>query len=153
MKTILFLTICLIFLSLLSCNTKSNSFDKVLADDMCKLKSNDWECKVYSNVSDSFPIPNGLSKPIVAVEFISSKTNDSNIFVYAYSINQKKELEIVIQESMKNANCVPVFLGENKKYYIITSSCYVNSSFFLDNQNLKSNAVKLFTQFNTSYIR
>jgi len=150
MKTTTCLSAFLICLIIVSCKTKTNKF----TDEICSIKPDNWECKVIESNFDSLPILNGLEKIKAIVEFRSNdKSSTGPIFLFFYDISSKNDLEKIIQEKMKETNCVPLFFAENREFYVLTSSCYVNSSFFSSNENLKPAVSKLFTKYDESIVR
>ncbi len=150
----------LVFLVISSCNIGSDKQGSDSLDAFCSIKPINWTCKVVQNSFDSIPIPEGLDNPLAIVTFATNSASDNiktssseSVLLYVYDISKKDSLEIIIAESMKFARCVPIFLGENKSYYVITSSCYVNTSFFTKKDNDVTNFKKLFTKFDENLLR
>jgi len=157
-KEILFIG--LVLLAISSCKIGSGNKSSDSLDAFCSIKPTNWNCKVVQNQFDTIPILEGLDNPLAIVSFSGNsignnlKTSSSeSVFLYVYDISKKDTLEKIIAESMKYARCVPIFLGETKNYYVITSSCHVNTSFFTKKDNDVTNFKKLFTKFDENLLR
>ncbi len=156
MKATGLLYICLLFLVINSCKMSSDKKNNDSFDDFCTIKPNNWTCKVVQNSFDSLPIPEGVEKPLAIISYagVSSESVGSEaVYLYVYDISKKDALVKIIEESMKLAHCVPIFLGENDKYFVITSSCYVNSGFFKQEIDRVLVFKKIFTKFDENLFR
>jgi len=103
--------------------------------EFCEATPIEWSCELFQNSFDTLPIPddynsNRLYDPIAIVRY-SCDTISCNYgqfpYLHIYDISEKDTLEQIIFESAKYSWCIPIFFGENEKYYVISSPCYLNN--------------------------
>jgi hypothetical protein len=112
-------------------------------DEFCNAKPNGWTCEVFENSFDTLPVPQGdkgrLDNPIAIIKYINDSVTCSNLkplYLQVYDISKKDTLEKIIAASEMYSWCIPVFFGENEKYYVITSPCYLSNGCWTED-NLK----------------
>ncbi|HRZ97542.1 MAG TPA: hypothetical protein P5084_08300 [Paludibacter sp.] len=112
-------------------------------DEFCKLKPVDWNCETITKPFASTLRPQGadglVEDPIAVIKYSNSTlgcTNYKSLFLYVYDISKKVSMEEIIKKSMIYSWCTPMFFGENEKYYVITSDCYLYNNCW-NNENLQ----------------
>jgi hypothetical protein len=101
--------------------------------DFCNAIPIGWSCKVYENSFDSLQIVDGtynpLDNPIAKIVYsndsiLCHNSRPAFLNLDIYDISQKDTLEKIIEKSSMFSWCIPIFFGENERYYVITSPCY-----------------------------
>lgn len=155
MKTKLSILICLTFLGFFSCIVDSEKIDGNSLDQFSSAKPEGWSCQIFQNSFDSLPIPKGnnglLENPLAVIKYSCDSVACSNLrplYLQVYDISKKDTLEDIVEHSQMYSWCIPMFFGENEKYYIITSPCYLYNGCWTDeNLNPLFQAIKgLFTK-------
>lgn len=97
----------------------------------CDVVPEGWYCQVYQYAFNTLP---GLDRvdddPLAIISYSNSEvecTGNKALYLYAFDIAMKETLETIIEESAAASSCVPMFFGENEKYYIVTSPCYLHN--------------------------
>lgn len=126
-----------------SCTNDLNKVSISTFDAFCSARASGWGCQIFQGSFDNIPIPKGVENPLAVVKYdnpnrtftnYNSKINPS-LFLQIYDISKKPALEKIIAKSILYSWCIPIFYGENEKYYVITSPCYINSGSFTDEAN------------------
>ncbi len=126
-----------IALSSIDSITFSTKFPTI--DEFCGSKPNGWSCELFQNSFDTLPIPQGdkgrLDNPIAVIRYINDSvacSNSKSLYLQVYDISEKDTLEKIIDASAPYSWCIPMFFGENEKYYVITSPCYLYNGCWTD---------------------
>lgn len=155
MKTKFSVLIFLMILGSFSCEKDSEKVESNSLDLFCTTKPDGWSCQVYQDSFDTLPIPQGnngrLENPLAVIEYSNVSLdcyNSKPLYLQVYDISKKETLDKIIASSRFYSWCIPMYFGENEKYYIITSPCYLyNGCFTDDNLNPLFQAIKgLFTK-------
>lgn len=126
------LLICLLFFAI---GCEKGVKDPTLSD-FCHIKPKGWDCEFIENNFSSNDFPDNAEAPVAIIkyrhpdrEFIMFKDSmvHSSLILNIYSINQKQELIELIKSQPSNIWCRPIYYGETKKYFIITSPCLINN--------------------------
>jgi hypothetical protein len=128
-------------LTLLSC--KKDIKDTNI-EDFCSVKPDGWECEIIENDFNRNDIPQNADSPIVIVKYhnpnkefvgIGQRNVNPSLTLDLYPINQKEELVKFIKSQQLYSWCIPIYFGETKDYFLITSPCFKNSGSFTDEAN------------------
>jgi hypothetical protein len=163
MKNEAFIIVLAFLLIFQSCKKDS----KLVNSDFCSVKPVGWDCEIYYSSSETIPIPQGVNEPKFILKFSNKADTFSTFYssktypfmlLYVYDISQKTELQKQISNQAMFSWCIPIFYGENKTYYVITSPCYINSGNFSDDANNTINSLhqalkRLFTSYNKEIIK
>ncbi len=110
-------------------------------EDFCLIKPNDWDCEIILANFDSNDYPKNTIEPIAIVKYknqsceftwISETKINPSLILDVYPITQKPELLSLIKSQQLYSWCVPIYYGETKNYFIITSPCFINSGSFTE---------------------
>jgi hypothetical protein len=125
-------------LTLFSCDKDGNN---PTLEDFCSVAPTDWECEIIKDNFSRSDIPQNTDNPIAIIKY----TNPSREFTRfdgtkvnppfildLYSIRQKEELIDFIKSQQMYSWCIPIYYGETKDYFIITSPCFINGASFTD---------------------
>ena len=130
----------LIVIGLYSCEKNSDKENSTNIESFCITLPDGWSCEIYQHSLDSLPIPYGdqgrLENPFAIIEYTYSSLEYSDscpFWLQVYDISEKDMLEIIIDNSRIYSWCIPMFFGENERYYVITSPCYLYSKCWTDN--------------------
>ena len=101
--------------------------------------------KIITQNSEEMPIPHGLWKPVVILNFTNfneefgyypdvktDKKYNPSLLIYFYDIAEKQEIMKIIDQEKIFSWCIPEYFYETKKYIIVTSPCYINSGVFTE---------------------
>ncbi len=158
------LLIVLILLSQLSCEKDEKN---PTLDDFCNIKPNGWSCEIIQMGFDKNEIPRNAKEPIAIIkykninreiiQFSDTKINPS-LILDLYSIKQKQELIELIKSQQIYSWCIPIYYGETKDYFIVTSPCFINSGLFTEQSDSclfdLQNAIKnIITKNNYEFIQ
>jgi hypothetical protein len=139
MKTIIYsIAFAIIIIILFSCDKNINNPS---LEEFCSVAPNGWECELIINSFIQKYIPQNADTPIAIIKyknpsreftrFDSTKVNPS-LILDLYPILQKEELIDFIKSQQMYSWCIPMYYGETKDYFIITSPCFINSGSFTD---------------------
>jgi hypothetical protein len=116
---------------------------------------------------DKNEIPQNAKEPIAIIkykninrdiiQFSDTKINPS-LILDLYSIKQKQELIELIKSQQIYSWCIPIYYGETKDYFIVTSPCFINSGLFTEQSDSclfdLQNAIKnIITKNNYDFIQ
>ena len=128
----------LLSVSFQSCDKESINPD---IDDFCKVKPEGWVCEIIQSDFKAADIPKDAGNPVAIIKYKSLnreftsfdniKVNPS-LILNLYPIAQKDELIEIIQAQQMHSWCIPVYYGESKEYFIVTSPCFINGGSFTD---------------------
>ena len=128
----------IIIIHLLSCEEHEND---LALEVFCTVKPNGWECEIIQSDFDVNDFPRNAEKPITIIkyknltrEFTSyndTKVNPS-LILDLYAIKQKDDLTDFIISQQMYSWCIPIYYGETKDYFIMTSPCFINSGSFTE---------------------
>jgi hypothetical protein len=113
-------------------------------DSFCIVKPSNWTCRIYQEGFDTLPKVEAVEKPLAVLKFeeptktltfFSTLTIKPSLFLYVYDVSKRDTLEKIIKKQSIFSSCIPMFYGENAKYYVITSPCYINSGDFSTQAN------------------
>jgi len=139
MKTykFLFLIIYISFL-LLSCEKEEKN---PTLNDFCNIKPTGWDCEIIQNDFDKNDIPQNAKEPIAVVKYkntnrelihLSGAMFYPSLILDLYPIAQKRELIDLIKSQQIYSWCIPIYYGETKDYFILTSPCFINAGTFTE---------------------
>lgn len=127
-----------VFIFLLSCGKNKNN---PRLEDFCSVRTSDWDCEIIQDNFDFNDIPKNTVSPFAIIKyknsnreftkFSNTKINPSLILDF-YRIEQKDELINFIKSQQEYSWCIPIYYGETKDYFIITSPCFINNGSFTD---------------------
>jgi len=113
-------------------------------DEFCSVTPDGWECTITTSDFDVHNIPRNAETPIAIIKYLNPNiefTKDTDIKVNPtliidfYEIERKQELiDFVISQQLYSW-CIPIYYGETKDYFIITSPCFINGGSFIDEAN------------------
>ncbi|HMV09012.1 MAG TPA: hypothetical protein PK325_06795 [Cyclobacteriaceae bacterium] len=137
MKTskFLFLITC-ISCSLLSCEEEEKN---PTLNDFCRIKPTGWDCEIIQNDFNKNDIPQNAKEPVAVLKYkntsrefthLSGERLNPSLILDLYPIAQKKELINFIKSQQLYSWCIPIYYGETKDYFILTSPCFINAGTF-----------------------
>lgn len=139
MKTYKFLfLIIFISFSLLSCEKEEKN---PTLNDFCNIKPFGWDCEIIQNDFDKNDIPQNAKEPIAVVKYkntnrelihLSGTKLYPSLILDLYPIEQKLELIDLIKSQQLYSWCIPIYYGETKDYFILTSPCFINAGTFTE---------------------
>lgn len=107
----------------------------------CNGKPYGWDCEIIQRDFDSSDIPENAGNPLAIIKYrnpfkefaayVGTKVNPSLTLDF-YSIEQKNELIDFIDSQQMYSWCIPIFFGETKDYFIMSSPCFINSGSFTE---------------------
>lgn len=133
----LFLIIFILF-SLLSCEKEEKN---PTLNDFCNIKPYGWDCEIIQKDFDKNDIPRNAKEPIAIIKYknlnreliqLSDTKVNPSLILDLYSIEQKQELIDLIKSQQLYSWCVPIYYGETKDYFILTSPCFINGGTFTE---------------------
>ena len=137
----LFLAMFMLLLTLFAC-------DKDLIDtsieDFCNVKPDGWNCEIIESNFNPNEIPQNADTPIVVVKYYNSNREfdgigqinvNPSLILNLYPIEQKDNLVKFIKSQQIFSWCIPIYFGETRDYFIITSPCFKNRGTFTENAN------------------
>jgi len=128
----------IIIIHLLSC--EKNETDPTL-EDFCTVKPNGWDCEIIQSNFDVNDFPRNTEKPLAIIKYKNlnrefTRYNDTkanpSLILDLYSIKQKDDLNDFIISQQMYSWCIPIYYGETKDYFIMTSPCFINSGSFTE---------------------
>lgn len=113
-------------------------------DEFCAIAPNGWECEIITSNFNTHDIPQNADTPIAIVKYLNrnveftnyddTKVNPSLIIDF-YTIGRKQDLIDFIKSQLLYSWCTPIYYGETKDYFIITSPCFINGGSFTEEAN------------------
>jgi hypothetical protein len=146
----LLLTLLAIIVFLYACQKNSSdtvdttTLPQTAYDSFCIVKPSNWTCRIYQEGFDTLPKVQAVEKPLAVIKFeeptktltfFSTLTIKPSLYLYVYDVAKRDTLEKIIKKQIIYSWCTPMFYGENAKYYVITSPCYINSGDFSTQAN------------------
>lgn len=137
MRTIKSLLFLFILTSLVSCEKEEKN---PTFDDFCSIKPNGWDCEIILKDFDKNDIPKNSKDPVAIIKYknpnreiqlYGAKANPT-LILDLYPIDQKQELIELIKSQQIYSWCVPIYYGETKDYFILTSPCFINGGNFTE---------------------
>ena len=113
-------------------------------EDFCNVKPDGWNCEIIESNFNPSEIPKNADIPIAIVKYHNSdrefdgigQTNvNPSLILNFYPIDQKSDLVNLIKSQQFYSWCIPIYFGETRDYFIITSPCFKNSGSFTKNAN------------------
>ena len=110
-------------------------------EEFCSVAPDGWECVLIRNNFSQGDIPQNAENPVAIIkyknntrEFIKFENIGVNpsLILDFYPINHKDELIDFIKSQQMYSWCIPIYYGETKDYFIITSPCFINSGIFTE---------------------
>jgi len=136
-----------VMISFLSCE---KDIKNPTLDDFCNIKPNGWECEIIQENFDPNDFPRNNPVPYAIVKYsnpnreclsLNMKITPS-LILDMYPIKQKEELIGLVKSQMMYSWCIPMYYGETKDYFIITSPCFNNGGACMtDLQNALKNVI------------
>jgi hypothetical protein len=134
----------LIFFSLILIRCDKNDINPTL-DEFCSVAPNGWECEIIQDNFSSEDIPQNANQPVAIIKFINrekhfayfvgNKQVNPSLKLDFYPIAKRNELLNFIKSQQIFSWCIPMYYGETKEYFIITSPCFINGGSFTDEAN------------------
>jgi hypothetical protein len=135
-------TIILVTALLISCEKAESDPD---INNFCSIAPNGWECEIIQENFNKNDIPKNAGQPIAIIKY----TNSDKKFAYfgtetevhpsltlnLYPIEKKSDLIALIKSQQLFSWCIPIYYGETRKYFIITSPCFINGGSFTSDAN------------------
>lgn len=143
MKTIINSLLFITFLIIISisCEEDKNEDISPVLDEFCSVVPNEWDCEIITDNFSINDIPQNADIPIAIIKYINAnreftryvdtKVNPSLILDF-YSIKQKNELIDFVKSQQLYSWCIPIYYGETKDYFIVTSPCFINQGSFTE---------------------
>jgi hypothetical protein len=113
-------------------------------NDFCSVAPEGWTCNITTSDFDSEKIPQDAETPIAIIEYwnpnitftsyLETKVNPS-LIIDIYEISRKQELLDFIGSQQLYSWCIPMYYGETREYFILTSPCFINGGSFTDEAN------------------
>jgi hypothetical protein len=135
-KSLILITFFLI--ALLSCKKEETN---PTLDDFCNVKPKDWDCSIIQKDFDKNEIPKNAPEPVIIIKYqnlkselsglSNTKLNPSLILDF-YPIKKKQTLIDLIKSQLIYSWCIPIYYGETKDYFIVTSPCFINGGIFTE---------------------
>jgi len=113
-------------------------------EDFCNVKPDGWNCEIIESNFNPSDIPQNADTPIAIVKYTSSnrefngigQTNvNPSLVLNLYPIKHKDDLLSFIKSQQIFSWCIPIYFGETKDYFVITSPCFKNSGTFTEEAN------------------
>jgi hypothetical protein len=113
-------------------------------EDFCNVKPSGWNCEIIESNFSPSDISQNAETPIAIVKYTNLKrdftgigqTNvNPSLILNLYPIKQKDDLLSFIKSQQIFSWCIPIYFGETKDYFIITSPCFKNSGTFTEEAN------------------
>lgn len=144
-KTIILSIILLITLS--SCEKEDKN---PTLDDFCSVKPKNWDCSIVLKDFDKNEIPQNAPQPIGIIKYqnhnaeitgLSNTMVNPSLILDFYPINQKEALIDLIKSQQVYSWCIPIYYGETKDYFIVTSPCFINEG--INTEQAESSLIEL----------
>lgn len=145
MKNIKILILCflIIIISTLSCN-EDDSDPITELDEICSIIPGDWNCVIQTDNFNQTNIPEALDTPKAIITFTNTSEEftrtsgtmmNPSLKLNFYNIDDKEELQSIIESQSIFSWCIPVYYGETVNFYIVTSPCFINNGCFTKESN------------------
>ena len=118
-------------------------------NDFCTVAPIGWNCEIIQENFNANDIPQNADQPIAIIKYINQDKKFAyfagNIEVHPslklnlYPIAKKDELIAFIKSQQIFSWCIPIYYGETKQYFIITSPCFINGGSFTSDANSSIN--------------
>lgn len=141
----IFITISITAL-LVSCKKAESDPD---INDFCAVAPIGWECEIIQENFNDNDIPKNADQPIAIIKYINSDKKFAyfgtgvevhpSLKLNFYPISKKDELIAFIKSQQIFSWCIPIYYGETKEYFIITSPCFINGGSFTSEANSSIN--------------
>ena len=118
-----------------------NDLKNTSLDDFDNIKPAGWSCEIIEQNFDKNDIPKNAKDPIAIVKYTNTNIDINYLYdikikpsliLDLYPIAQKKELIEFIRSQQMYSWCIPIYYGETKNYFIISSPCFINNGTFTD---------------------
>lgn len=139
MKTkFLYLLFIVILFSIQSCD-KENINPGI--EDFCRAKPEGWVCEIIQSDLKEYNFQENTLTPIAIIKYKSlnreittsnNQKENPSLIINLYSIAQKDELIDFIQSQAMYSWCIPIYYGESKEYFVVTSPCFINGGSFTE---------------------
>lgn len=136
------LKITLVIAFLTSCEKAESDPD---INDFCTVAPIGWECEIIQENFNENDIPKNADQPIAIIKYINSNKKFAyfgteaeihpSLTLNLYPIQKKDELIALIKSQQIFSWCIPIYYGETKKYFIVTSPCFINGGSFTSDAN------------------
>ena len=112
--------------------------------DFCSVKPDGWDCEIIESNFKPNDIPQNTGTPIAIVKYYNSgrefdgigqRNVSPSLTLNFYPIGQKEDLVNLIKSQQLFSWCIPIYFGETRDYFIVTSPCFKNSGIFTENAN------------------
>lgn len=134
----LFLFLAMFVLSLTFFACENDVIDTKI-EDFCSVKPDGWDCEIIESNFNPNDIPQNADTPVAIVKYYNSNREfdgvNPSLTLNFYPIDQKDDLVNFIKSQQIFSWCIPIYFGETKDYFIITSPCFKNSGIFTENAN------------------
>jgi len=110
-------------------------------EDFCSVKPDGWDCEIIQSDFNIADYPKNSEIPVAIIKYTNlnrefsryddSKTNPS-LVLDLYPIEEKDDLEDFINSQRLYSWCIPLYFGETKEYFIMTSPCFINGGSFTE---------------------
>lgn len=129
-------------------------------EDFCNVKPGGWDCELIQSNFNSNDIPQNVDTPLAIVKYFNASREfegigqinvNPSLILNFFPINQKDNLVKLIKSQEIYSSCIPIYFGETKDFFIITSPCFKNSGIFTENAN--SNIVDLYAALDKIIIK
>jgi hypothetical protein len=137
MKPVLFVPIAVLTAFILfSCEKEVKDPD---LEDFCAVAPEGWECELIQDYFSQDDIPQDAGQPVAIIKYVNperqftrseSITANPSLILDIYPVGQKNELNDFIRSQRMYSWCIPVYYGETKDYFILTSPCFINGGTF-----------------------
>lgn len=153
----LFLSAVVLLLTLFSCE-KELMNTKI--EDFCSVKPDGWDCEIIESKFNPNDIPQNADTPIAIIKYYNSNREfdgigqsnvNPSLTLNLYPIDKKDDLINFIKSQQIFSWCIPIYFGETRDYFIITSPCFKNSGIFTENAN--SNIADLYSALDRIIIK
>jgi len=113
-------------------------------EGFCSIIPSGWECDIIKDNFDVNDIPKNAENPIAIIKYkylnkeftvYNNKKSNPSLTLDFYTIDKKNELIEFIRSQQMYSWCIPIYYGETKDFFIITSPCLNNTRKFSDDAN------------------
>nr|WP_319499664.1 hypothetical protein [uncultured Draconibacterium sp.] len=113
-------------------------------EDFCNVKPDGWNCELIESNFNPGDIPQNADTPLAVIKYYNSnrefngigQTNvNPSLILNFYPIERKDDLLSFIESQQVYSWCIPIYFGETKDYFVITSPCFKNSGTFTEEAN------------------
>jgi len=136
------LMIILVTVLLISCEKVESDPD---INEFCSIAPIGWECEIIQENFDENDIPKNAGQPIAIIKYFNSDKKFAyfgtgtevhpSLTLNLYPIEKKSDLIALIKSQQIFSWCIPIYYGETKKYFIVTSPCFINGGSFTPDAN------------------